>query len=305
MEGPSIHLAAEQLRPFVGRRVKRVSGNSQAGIERLEGQRVKAIFAWGKHLVFQLDTTALRVHFLLWGTFAATVRGASVTGDYRRTSAPRLVMQFANGEITIWSSSLKFIDDRDASRLYDFSADVLSDTWDSAAALKKVQRCRTAEIGDVLLDQEDLRRRRQYHQERSPLSDSHEPICKNRPAISSKAEGHHRGRTRVLLQVSGAAPCVRAQEKPRNLRQDQVPVVCGSRQPSSARRAAPAQLLLSRVPEEPGETAAFYPCWVLHVVHRDTNPREGHGSLFAVTYLGVTHDHPADRPAGLVVRRRR
>ena len=153
MEGPSIHLAAEQLRPFVGRRVKRVGGNSHAGIERLERQKIKAIFGWGKHLIFQFDTIALRVHFLLWGALAAMVKGTSVTGSYRRTSPPRLVMGFDNGDITVWSSSLKFIDDRDVSRAYDFTADILSDTWDPDAAFQKMRQHCTAEIADVLLDQ--------------------------------------------------------------------------------------------------------------------------------------------------------
>ena len=60
MEGPSIHLAAEQLRPFVGRRIGTVTGNSRIGIERLRAKTVRDIFAWGKHLVFQCDTFAMR-----------------------------------------------------------------------------------------------------------------------------------------------------------------------------------------------------------------------------------------------------
>ena len=58
MEGPSLHLAAEQLQPFAGRRIQSVSGNSKIGIERLSGLKVNEIFAWGKHLVFQFDTFA-------------------------------------------------------------------------------------------------------------------------------------------------------------------------------------------------------------------------------------------------------
>jgi endonuclease VIII len=153
MEGPSIHLAAEQLRPFIGRRVLGVSGNSRIGIERLARVRVKNIFAWGKHLVFQFDTFAMRVHFMLWGTFAATVNGESVTGDYRRSGPPRLVLSFTNGEITIWSASLKFLDHRNAAEEYDFSVDVLSDTWDPKAALTRTRTYPEAEIADVLLDQ--------------------------------------------------------------------------------------------------------------------------------------------------------
>lgn len=153
MEGPSLSLAAEQLQPFTGRRIQRVTGNSKIGIERLAGLRVKEIFAWGKHLVFQFDTFALRVHFMLWGTFAATVRGRSVTGDYRRSGPPRLVLEFPNGEITIWAASVRFVEDADAKAAYDFAADVMSDDWDARAALAKVRTFPRAEIADVLLDQ--------------------------------------------------------------------------------------------------------------------------------------------------------
>jgi endonuclease VIII len=153
MEGPSIHLAAEQLRPFVRQRVQTVCGNSKVGIERLRRKRVEDIFSWGKHLVFQFDVFAIRVHFLLWGTFAAAVRGQSVTGDYRRSGPPRLMMTFRNGELTIWSASIKFIESDDARAIYDFTADVLSPTWSARKALRRMRRFPNAQIGDVLLDQ--------------------------------------------------------------------------------------------------------------------------------------------------------
>ena len=153
MEGPSLYLAAEQLQPFAGRHIKRVAGNSKIGIERLAGQKVIAIFAWGKHLVFQMETFALRVHFMLWGTFAATVKGRSVTGDYRRTGPPRLVLHFPNGDITIWAASVRFVEEADAKAAYDFTANVMADEWDARAALAKVRTFPRAEIADVLLDQ--------------------------------------------------------------------------------------------------------------------------------------------------------
>ena len=153
MEGPSIHLAAEQLRPFVGRRVLEVAGNSKIGIDRFRFKTVRDIFAWGKHLVVQFDTFALRVHFMLWGTFAATVKGTSVTGDYRRSGPPRLILRFTSGEITIWSASLKFIDLPRARGAYDFTVDTLSPVWDAARAVRQVRTHPDAEIADVLLDQ--------------------------------------------------------------------------------------------------------------------------------------------------------
>ena len=153
MEGPSLHLAADQLQPFVGHRIDRVAGNSRIGIERLSSEHVEDIFAWGKHLVFQFSAFALRVHFMLWGTFAATVNGVSVTGDYRRAGPPRLVLEFSNGEITIWAASLKFVEDPNVKAGYDFTADVLSDEWDARAAIRKVRAFPRNEIADVLLDQ--------------------------------------------------------------------------------------------------------------------------------------------------------
>lgn len=153
MEGPSLHLAAEQLQPFSGRRIISVAGNSKIGIERLSGQKVEDIFAWGKHLVFQFDAFALRVHFMLWGTFAATIKGRSVTGDYRRSGPPRLVLTFPNGEITIWAASVRFVENANARAAYDFAADVMSDEWDERAARAKVRAFPRAEIADVLLDQ--------------------------------------------------------------------------------------------------------------------------------------------------------
>ena len=153
MEGPSIYLAAEQLQPFAGRRVKHVSGNSRIGISRLQGLVVREIFGWGKHLVFQFERFALRVHFMLWGTFAATVEGESVTGDYRRSGPPRLDLIFANGQITIWAASVKFLEERHARDMYDFTANVMSDDWNRRTAMRKSRRHPHAEIADVLLDQ--------------------------------------------------------------------------------------------------------------------------------------------------------
>ena len=153
MEGPSIHLAAEQLQPFAGRRITRVTGNSTIGIERLRAKTLREVFAWGKHLVLQFDRFALRIHFMLWGTFAASVNSRLLTGDYRRSGAPRLVMTFRNGEITVWSASLKYIEGAHARERYDFTTDILSNTWDPAAALAKVRQLPESQIADVLLDQ--------------------------------------------------------------------------------------------------------------------------------------------------------
>lgn len=154
MEGPSLFLAAEQLKPFIGKVVRSVSGNSKIGIERMDGKKVLDIFAWGKHLVFQFDTFAVRIHFMLYGSFEATVNGKSVTGDYIRTGPQRLTLTFTNGEIRMFNCSVKYIEDANAISSYDYSADIMSPQWDSKKAFKKVQEYPDEQIADVLLDQE-------------------------------------------------------------------------------------------------------------------------------------------------------
>jgi endonuclease VIII len=64
------------------------------------------------------------------------------------------VLAFPQGEITIWSASLKYIDGARVRDFYDFSADILSDSWDAIAALAKVRKVPNAAIADVLLDQQ-------------------------------------------------------------------------------------------------------------------------------------------------------
>ena len=154
MEGPSLYLAAEQLRPLKGETVVDVAGNTKTDKERLRGRIVRDIFAWGKHLVFQFDTFAVRIHFMLFGTFEAEVDGVWVTGDYRRAREPRLALVFTRGRILMFSCSVKFIESPSARRMYDFSVDIMSRSWDPGQAVRNLRRAADEQIADVLLDQE-------------------------------------------------------------------------------------------------------------------------------------------------------
>jgi endonuclease-8 len=154
MEGPSLYLAAEWLAPFVGETILAVEGNTRIGKERLNGKKVLAIFSWGKHLVFQFDDFALRIHFLLFGSFEATLKDKKITGDYpKKKVKPRLSLIFADGQIIIYSSSLKYLETDDALDLYDFSIDIMSTAWNSRKAMKEIKKHQEEEIADVLLDQ--------------------------------------------------------------------------------------------------------------------------------------------------------
>ncbi len=154
MEGPSLHLAAAQLKPFIGKRVRSVTGNTSIPMERLKDETVRDIFAWGKHLVLQCGDFALRVHFLLFGSFEADVDGSTMTGDYQRTRTPRLALKFPNGELRLFACSIKFIEGRKVRRSYDFSIDIMSRAWDPDHALVQLKTHEDQQIADVLLDQE-------------------------------------------------------------------------------------------------------------------------------------------------------
>lgn len=154
MEGPSIFLAVEQLAPLIGKTVLKVDGNTKIGKERLSGKKIQDIFSWGKHLIFQFDVFALRIHFLLWGSFQATIRNKKVTGDYQKKNrVPRLSLTFKNGHVEMYSCSLRYIENPNAREDYDFSRDVMSPSWDSKKALNRVLEYPESEIADVLLDQ--------------------------------------------------------------------------------------------------------------------------------------------------------
>jgi endonuclease-8 len=154
MEGPSIYLAAEQLAPFTHEKIKNVSGNSKIGIDRLKGEELLSIFSFGKVLIFQFKNFALRTHFLLFGSFEATVNKIKVTGDYpKKAREPRLALNFRNGDIEMYSCSVKYIEHPNASELFDFTTDIMSDQWDAKQALKKIKNEKESEIADVLLDQ--------------------------------------------------------------------------------------------------------------------------------------------------------
>lgn len=154
MEGPSLLIASEQLSPIIGQVLIEVNGNTKIGKERMLHKKIIDIFSWGKHLVFQFDDFALRIHFMLFGSFQATVNGKKVTGDYPTKNIPkRLQFICSNGEINFFNCSLKYIESSSAKKDYDFSIDVLSTKWDKKQALKNMLKYPDEEIADVLLDQ--------------------------------------------------------------------------------------------------------------------------------------------------------
>jgi len=143
-EGPSIVILKEQARGLVGQRILAVEGNTTIAKERLVGERIVALRSWGKHFLVELPTFALRIHFLMFGSYRI---------DDRKDVPPRLGLRFAGGgEFNVYTCSVRFIDEP-LDEIYDWSADVMSDLWDPAAARRKLRAMPVALACDALLDQ--------------------------------------------------------------------------------------------------------------------------------------------------------
>ncbi|HLO58829.1 MAG TPA: DNA-formamidopyrimidine glycosylase family protein [Bacteroidales bacterium] len=143
-EGPTVVILKEEVQPFAGKTVIEAAGNSKIPLGTIQGQTIRQFKSWGKHFLICFNGFALRVHFLMWGSYRINVE---------RQLAPRLKLVFENGFVCFYSCAIRFID-RDPETIYDFSSDVMSDTWDTEKARAKVTTHHESLVCDVLLDQE-------------------------------------------------------------------------------------------------------------------------------------------------------
>ena len=145
-EGPTLLLLREEAAKFAGRKVLEVAGNSRLpDIQRMRNKTVRAVRTWGKHFLLEFDRFSLRIHFLLFGSYRID--------ELKENASPRLSLRFANGDLHFYASSVRFIE-QPLDEIYDWSADVLSDAWDPAAAKAKLQAHPDWLACDALLDQQ-------------------------------------------------------------------------------------------------------------------------------------------------------
>jgi endonuclease-8 len=145
-EGPSLVILREETTAFVGKKIARAEGNSKTvEFASLKGQRVLSMHSWGKHFLISLPKTALRIHFMLFGSYRV---------NERKESPVRLSLQFTDGsELNFYACSVKHVD-ADLDATYDWDADIMSPTWDPAKARKKLRAKPDMLACDALLDQD-------------------------------------------------------------------------------------------------------------------------------------------------------
>src|SRR5215213_4269590 len=65
---------------------------------------------------------------------------------------PRLSIQFERDHLNLYACGIKMVEDP-LDDIYDWTADILTDQWDSQAARKKLEQMPDTMVTDALLDQ--------------------------------------------------------------------------------------------------------------------------------------------------------
>mgnify|MGYP001069261381 CR=1 FL=1 len=146
MEGPSVKVIAEKLAGFVGKTVIAAAGNARIEKEVLQGKEVKAIFSRGKNLVITFPEFALKLHFLMYGSYRINEKQVGVQ--------PRLALRFDDdGILNFYNCSIRILSSEQLEEVYDETFDILSENWKSERVLEQVSKMQGKLICDLLLDQ--------------------------------------------------------------------------------------------------------------------------------------------------------
>ncbi len=145
-EGPSILILKEAVQLFKGKKITEVSGNTKVNKDVLLNQTVNDFKSWGKHFLICTQQINVRIHFMLFGSYR-------LNEEAELKINPRLCLKFENGLLCFYACSVKMLEEN-PDDLYDWSADVLSDSWNAASARKKLKAQPQMQVCDALLDQQ-------------------------------------------------------------------------------------------------------------------------------------------------------
>ncbi len=144
MEGPSLVLLVEQLKPFTKKKILAAQGVAPVNLEMIANGSLKAVKSWGKHLLLVFDKTIIRIHFLMFGSYRIN---ATIERD------PKLSLKFAEGTVNFYSCAVKEISKEDF-KAYDWTIDLMAKEWDEKIVVKRLRSQPNAMICDLLMDQD-------------------------------------------------------------------------------------------------------------------------------------------------------
>ena len=143
-EGPSIKILQEVLTPFTGKKVIAIHGNAVIDKKRFVNKKIIAFKTYGKHTLICFDDVTIRIHLLMFGTYLI---------NETKSTPLKLGLTFAKGEVNFYTCSVKILEG-DINDHYDWSTDIMNDTWNPKQAQAKLKEMPKALICDALLDQD-------------------------------------------------------------------------------------------------------------------------------------------------------
>lgn len=145
MEGPSLVILREQAQKFIGKKVTAAYGTQKIAFDRLLGQRITDLKTWGKHFLILFEDCTVRIHYLMFGNYYLDSKHPE--------KAPKLALELGSGEWNNYNCAAKILEGTDMDALYDWSTDVLQESWDPGKAKKKLKAAPDKLVCDALLDQ--------------------------------------------------------------------------------------------------------------------------------------------------------
>ena len=147
MEGPALTLLKEEAQSFIGQTITAAAGSSKIDMDSLIDQRLNKLQSCGKHLLIVLDNCTIRIHYLMFGNYYLNSRHTE--------KIPKLSLHFADGsEWNNYNCAVRILPETDMSKLYDFSIDIMDETWDAAKAEEKLKQHPQMQVCDALMNQD-------------------------------------------------------------------------------------------------------------------------------------------------------
>lgn len=144
MEGPSLVILTEELKPYIRKKVRIAEGGAKLDFRALSKATLKKVLSWGKHLILVFDSGIFRVHFLMFGTYRVN--------EAKKDRIPKLRLEFDNGFVNFYACAIRPLEKSEL-EAYDWSLDLMSEEWDERRVVKLFRAKKDEMICDVLMDQ--------------------------------------------------------------------------------------------------------------------------------------------------------
>jgi len=144
-EGPIIAIFKERLKALhvEGKAITKVTGITEIASQKLLHAKLIEIKSWGKHLLLCFEQFTIRIHLKMSGAY---------TINRLPNGSEDISLTFDSQIVNIYSASLVYIT-RNLEEIYDWSADIMSPSWNPEAALRKLIKKPATFICDAILDQ--------------------------------------------------------------------------------------------------------------------------------------------------------